>query len=93
MLRALVLSVGAIVALAVWFNMTAEPPKYDISTRAGTAIMWLDADLEACTRVHNAIAKGGKTMHIEHFMYKHCNYIRDPSVAIADKYAYTMIGR
>ena len=97
MLRALLsvlgLSVGAIVALAVFFIASAEPPKYNIDTRQGLAEMWLDADLESCARVLNEIAKRGNTMSPKHYMYKECNYINDPSVAIADKYAYVMIGR
>ena len=97
MLRALLsvcgLAVGALVVLTVWFTITAEPPKYNIDTKAGQAMMWLDADLEACTRVDNHFAKDGKTMTPEHFMYKHCNYIRDPNVDIIKKYVYTMVGR
>ena len=87
------LMVGAIFALTVWFTITAEPPKYNIDTRQGLAEMWLDADLESCARVLNEIAKRGNTMSPKHYMYKECNYINDPSVAIADKYAYVMIGR
>ena len=98
MIRALLgvlgLGLGAIVALGVWSSITAEPLKYNTSTRAGQAIMWLDADLEGCDRVDNALAEVyGAVMTPKHFMYNECNYLRDPNVDIIEKYVYVMVGR
>ena len=97
MLRALLsvlsLSVGAIVALAVFFIVTAEPPKYNIDTRAGLGEMWLDADLEACARVE-ATSRASKGLWAPtHFFRKNCEYLRDPNVDHIEKLAHVLVGR
>jgi len=84
------LTVGAIVALTVFFTVTAEPPKYNIDTKVGLAEMWLDADLESCARVESA---AGKHWTPKHYMYKDCEYLRDPSIAHVEKLAHVLVGR
>ena len=96
MLRALLsvlgLSVGATVALAVFFIASAEPPKYNIDTRTGLAEMWLDADLEACARVEaRGTSKG--LWAPTHFFRKDCEYLRDPNVDHIEKLAHVLVGR
>ena len=93
MLRALGLTVGALVALTVFFTITAEPPKYNIDTKAGLAEMWLDADLESCARVE-ATSRASKGLWAPtHFFRKNCEYLRDPNVDHIEKLAHVLVGR
>jgi hypothetical protein len=82
---------GIIVCLAV-LGVFKDNPADKNTVRDSVGVMWLKKDIESCIRVKQAASNSGHWTP-KHWMYKHCEWLADPTVSIEDKIASARVGR